>query len=237
MSCGIYKITNLINNKVYIGQSINIERRWTQEKARQVNTYLCHAFNFYGIDNFKFEILEILKNDKNILDDRERFYIKKYKSNNLHYGYNLTTGGEGCHGFKFTEEQKAEMSRKNSGINSAWYGRKHTAETRKKMSEAAKKIDRSNYKGAGNPFYNKHHTEETKEKLKAAHKNRDINTYYRHNADGNPPCEKKVLCIETNKIYRSIAAAARELNLKDTHISRVLKGKRKTTGGYHWAYV
>lgn len=73
--------------------------------------------------------------------------------------------------------------------------------------------------------------------MKQSHKKRDINTYYRHNADGNPPCEKKVLCVETNIIYRSIAAAARELNLKETHISRVLRGYRKTTGGYHWEYV
>ncbi|MCQ2387940.1 MAG: hypothetical protein MJ066_05820 [Clostridia bacterium] len=202
-----------------------------------MNTYLKNAFNFYGLNNFKFEIIEILDNDKKLLDEKEKYYIKLYNSNNSLYGYNLTDGGEGCHGFKFTEEQKAEISRRNSGKNSAWYGKHHTEETRKKMSEAAKKIDRSYYRGVGNPFYNKKHTTETREKMKKSHEKRDINTYYRHNADGNPPCEKKVLCVETNIIYRSIAAAARELNLKDTHISRVLKGYRKTTGGYHWEYV
>lgn len=139
MSCGIYKITNLVNNKIYIGQSINIERRWMQEKNRQINTYLKHAFNFYGLNNFKFEIIEILNNDKKILDEKEKYYIKLYNSNNSLYGYNLTDGGEGCHGFRFTEEQKAEISRRNSGMNSAWYGKHHTEETRKKMSEAAKK--------------------------------------------------------------------------------------------------
>ena len=73
---GIYKITNKINGKVYIGQSINIERRWQQEKRcafnennHSYNSLLSRAFRKYGIDNFNFEVLEELKSEA--LNDRE----------------------------------------------------------------------------------------------------------------------------------------------------------------------
>ena len=55
MSCGIYKITNLLNNKVYIGQSINIEERWKKHKwhSLSVDSYpLYRAFNKYGLNIF-----------------------------------------------------------------------------------------------------------------------------------------------------------------------------------------
>ena len=65
MKAGIYKITNLINSKVYIGQSRNIEERWKEhiekgnnQNSEEYNYPLYQAFRKYGIDNFKFEILE-----------------------------------------------------------------------------------------------------------------------------------------------------------------------------------
>lgn len=65
MSCGIYKITNKINNHSYIGQSINIENRWAKEKSRAFNfnsdeydKTLSRAFRKYGLNNFTWEILE-----------------------------------------------------------------------------------------------------------------------------------------------------------------------------------
>ena len=68
MSTGIYKITNLINNNAYIGLSINIEKRWLAHKERSQDVFnkeydkiLYKAFRKYGIDNFKFEILEECK--------------------------------------------------------------------------------------------------------------------------------------------------------------------------------
>lgn len=48
---------------------------------------------------------------------------------------------------------------------------------------------------------------------------------------------KKVLCVETNKIYESIKEASKDTGVFDGHISKVCKGERKTTGGYHWVYV
>lgn len=98
MSCGIYKITNLINHKNYIGQSINIERRWKDEKDRafnqnsnSYNSALSQSFRKYGLSNFSFEILE--QCDIKDLDVKEIFYIEKY--NSYYNGYNETTGGQG----------------------------------------------------------------------------------------------------------------------------------------------
>ena len=57
--CGIYKITNKINGKCYIGQSIDIIKRWkTEYKWYQINKHLLAAFNKYGLENFNFEIIE-----------------------------------------------------------------------------------------------------------------------------------------------------------------------------------
>lgn len=96
MSCGIYKITNLINNHIYIGQSKNIEERWNQEKLRafregsgEYEKTLYRAFRKYGIENFDFSILEIC--DHSELDLKEQFYVKKY--NSYFNGYNETLGG------------------------------------------------------------------------------------------------------------------------------------------------
>lgn len=75
---GIYKITNKINNKVYIGQSIDIQRRWCQEKNKAFNEndtaynqLLSKAFRKYGIDNFNFEVIEELSEE--LLNTREEY--------------------------------------------------------------------------------------------------------------------------------------------------------------------
>lgn len=73
---GIYKITNTINGKIYIGQSINIRRRWNQEKRcafnqndTAYNQLLSKAFRKYGIENFTFEVIEELS--ASALNERE----------------------------------------------------------------------------------------------------------------------------------------------------------------------
>lgn len=109
MSCGIYKITNLKNNKSYIGQSIYIEKRWSNEKAssknpndKNYNTALSKALRKHGIENFNFKILEIC--DKEDLSEREIHYIDLY--NSYFNGYNETSGGEGVPNISFKLTQK-----------------------------------------------------------------------------------------------------------------------------------
>lgn len=88
---GIYKITNLLNRKIYIGQSINIQNRWEDHKYYSSNehTALQAAFKKYGISNFSFEIIEECSKEE--LDEKEIYWIKFYDSYNN--GYNLTKGG------------------------------------------------------------------------------------------------------------------------------------------------
>lgn len=95
---GIYKITNLINGKVYIGQSINIEKRIKEHfyKAKcfgetSYNSALHQAIRKYGEENFSWEILEECSIDK--IDDKERFYIEQYNSITPD-GYNILDGGQ-----------------------------------------------------------------------------------------------------------------------------------------------
>lgn len=91
---GIYKITNLINNKSYIGQSVDIQRRWSRHRNYnlfQTDYPLYRAFEKYGIKNFNFEVLEECSIQE--LDSKEIMYIQHYDSYNN--GYNQTTGGQG----------------------------------------------------------------------------------------------------------------------------------------------
>lgn len=93
--CGIYKITNLKDQKIYIGQSVDIKTRWSNHiKASLGIDSIAHSkvhdvMAEEGIWNFTFELLEECSRDK--LNEREKYYIDFYKSNL--YGYNLTKGG------------------------------------------------------------------------------------------------------------------------------------------------
>lgn len=94
---GIYKITNTINGKSYIGQSNCIQRRFAQHKSpyeqnRHSNKPLYKAFLKYGIENFKFEIIEECPIEK--LNEREQYWISFYKTLTHQNGYNITCGGE-----------------------------------------------------------------------------------------------------------------------------------------------
>lgn len=91
----IYKITNTLNNKVYIGQTVKtVEKRFQQHKNNSNKSYfsqivLYKAFNKYGIDNFICEEIEQVPNE--LLDDREKYWIEYY--NSYFEGYNSTLGG------------------------------------------------------------------------------------------------------------------------------------------------
>ena len=142
MTCGIYKITNKVNGKVYVGQSQDIERRWGEHKreldnGEHNNKHLQAAYNKYGADNFVWEIVEEYEECE--LDDREIFYISEYDSFNN--GYNQTIGGGGTRGYIVSEETKKRMS-------VARKGKHHSYETRKKMSE-----NHWNTSGEKNPCY------------------------------------------------------------------------------------
>lgn len=93
MNSGIYLIRNIINNKVYVGQTRNFTNRKRSHFkelgiGRHYNKYLQRSFNKYGSNNFEFEIIERCPID--FLNQKERFWIKKYKSEYNEYGYNAS---------------------------------------------------------------------------------------------------------------------------------------------------
>lgn len=99
---GIYKITNLLNGKVYIGQSVDIQKRLKahfayakNKNSKEYNTSIHNAIRLYGDYNFKCEVLQ--KCTKEQLDELEKYYINLYDSTNRQKGYNLTQGGFGGH--------------------------------------------------------------------------------------------------------------------------------------------
>lgn len=94
----IYKITNNINNKIYIGKTVGtVEKRWKEhikdyKKRTCEKRPLYRAMNKYGVECFSIEIVEEVK-DQTLLNDRERFWIEYFGS--FKNGYNATTGGDG----------------------------------------------------------------------------------------------------------------------------------------------
>ena len=97
---GIYKITNTINNKVYIGKSTNIEKRWKYHLehytcSKEFNKTLYKALRKYGDKNFTFEVIESMDDLSydDISNEREKYWIEYY--NSYKNGYNETPGGDG----------------------------------------------------------------------------------------------------------------------------------------------
>lgn len=96
----------MINGKIYIGQTYNLKYRWSRHKSdlnnnRHHNKHLQNAWNKYGEDNFRFEIIECCPLDN--IDEREIYWINTF--NSIKDGYNLCDGGIGCRGYKHSEDE------------------------------------------------------------------------------------------------------------------------------------
>ena len=83
--CGIYKITNLQNNKIYIGQSLNIEQRWQRHLNSKDESAIHLAIQKYGKENFSFELIE--ECDRSLLDEREDYWQDYFKAKE--FGYSI----------------------------------------------------------------------------------------------------------------------------------------------------
>ena len=103
---GIYKITNLINKKSYIGQSVHIERRWREHCMPSADSLIAKSIKKYGVENFIFEILEEVS-DVNQLNEKESYYISLYNSI-VPNGYNIVQEDD-QHPSSFTFYNKEEF--------------------------------------------------------------------------------------------------------------------------------
>ena len=134
-NCGIYKITNTVTGKFYIGSAVNIKRRWAEHRSqlganKHGNRHLQNSWNKHGEDSFTFEVLECCEKER--LIEREQFYIDNEKP-----AYNILPTAGNSLGVKHTDETKRKMSKTMKG-NQNSLGVKRTDETKRKMSEAKK---------------------------------------------------------------------------------------------------
>lgn len=105
----IYKITNIQNNKCYIGQTIRpIEQRFHRHinDAEKLNTHFAKAIRKYGKENFKIEIIDTAKN-QNELNQKEQYWIRYYDS--VKNGYNETDAINKCGGNTYQSKTAEEM--------------------------------------------------------------------------------------------------------------------------------
>ena len=163
----IYKATNLINGKVYIGQTINVLKKRKINHLARANKgsefYFHNAIRKYGFDNFRWQVICICPNI-DILNEQEEYYITFYDSMNVEKGYNLTSGGGNC---ITSESTRMKISKLKSGKNHPMYGKKHSKESIQKIKDGLP--DR---RGKNHWNYGKHYSKETREKMSNTHKER-----------------------------------------------------------------
>lgn len=243
----VYLVTNKINGKQYVGQSLqkDINKRWYTHKIvkkAHLGQILYNAYKKYGVENFDYKIICICFDEDT--NKYEEEYIKKY--NTIYpIGYNLLGGGGNKHHNEYTKKM---LSEKLSGANNPNYGVKYSPERCETMSKAIL--------GIKNAQYGKKFTQQEKEKRLQMHRDRpeigekisnSLKEYYKNNitADGiikNPNCvriNQYTLNGEFVKSYYSISEASREINISVTTISRACSTdpkyfKYKTAGGFIW---
>lgn len=217
MSCGIYKITNLVNGKVYIGQSINIERRWEKHKTSNDDFAIHQAIKKYGLSNFTCEIIEECNQDE--LNEKEIYWINQYDS--IKNGYNMIPGGSNGAGFaKGKEVQQFTMD----GQFIATYS---------SALQAAEKTGLSHTNICACCREELFHVGGFQWKYTSSNKEiRPLN---------NPKnLQRSIIQYTLNgsfiREYDSLAEASKFTNIHKSSISNVCNGKSHTAGGYRWAY-
>jgi group I intron endonuclease len=139
MNKGIYKITNIINNKFYIGSAKNIVNRWYLHKIAlengKGNRYFQNAWNKYGINSFKLDIIELVQ-DESLLLEREQFYLDLLKPYDRNIGYNILKIAGSPLGTIMSAESKQKISDKLKGANHPLFGKRMSEETKQKIRNA-----------------------------------------------------------------------------------------------------
>lgn len=249
-TCYIYNIVNKINGKVYVGQTKNTKKRATSHKYMlnkgiHHSKYLQNSFNKYGIENFEFSIIEECTN--NNVDDREIFYIQKFKSNNPDYGYNILAGGNSRRdifenslmsdeGKKAISERMSnyweeitsnpEFGRKVIRINDLkifQYAKKAGDETKtdyyRILENCRKKIDYASIDEYGLPviWMFLDEWEDSKISYDVFLRNNDISKFKYY--------YKKVICLNDGKIFNSREDASKYYNLSISSVIRCLSGE------------
>lgn len=135
----VYKITNKINGKVYIGQTIrSLEVRLKQHLSRG-ESLVSKAIKKYGLENFIIEQID-KANSIEDLNEKEIYWIDYYNSISPN-GYNISKGGLGSLGVKHSDSWRKQHSIEMSGVNNPLFGKKHSDETKRKIGLKSKNRD------------------------------------------------------------------------------------------------
>jgi group I intron endonuclease len=225
-------ITNKINKKLYIGQTIrsDLNCRWREHKLCKkdcIGNCLYNAYKKYGINNFEYKLICICFNED--CNKFEEEYIKKYNTFYPH-GYNLQSGG-GNH--SLSKEVKQLISEKTRGKPSSNKGKKMTDEQKIKLSESLIKWNLNNK--------NKNvKTIEIKDKISMS-----LKKYYKNNDNTNKKCVKiEQYDLNNNyiKTFNSINSAAKEVGITQMAINRASSNdlkysQYKTAKGFIWKRI
>lgn len=211
-SCGIYSIRNKFNGKQYIGSSVNIRKRWNAHRkcllgGTHHSTKLQRAWTKYGSDAFEWLVLEYIEGpvDKQHVLSREQCWIDSQNSAAAGYNALLKAGSP--------------------------MGSKRTAETRARMSEAAKKRGVLESTKAAFLFAARNPTEETRRKMSASQKAKGISHEQRERmlaALRNTPRQPYSHSQETKDKLARISTGKRHTPESRAKISQSLSGKAKS---------
>ncbi len=219
---GVYKITNIINGKIYVGGAVCFRVRWGQHKYKLKNDkhhsiHLQRSWDKYGEENFVFKILEIVE-DKEKLLKREQHWLDKTECCKREFGYNICSTAGSQLGYKHTEEARHKMSNSHkelykNGYVSSNLGKKHTKKSKKKMSLALS--------GKNHPIYGKNHSKKTKKKMSKTHKGKIISEESKKNMSN---AQKKLY----ENGYQHPMLDKRHTEEAKQKMSKAQKGKKHT---------
>lgn len=225
-----YLITNTVTGKRYVGiTSTSIERRWKRHCAdcKQPKTRLHRSMNKHGIGAFTINELGAYETWQDACN-AERIFIQKLGTFGDN-GYNMTQGGDGALGYRFSDDKKKKFAR--FGIDNPFYGRKHSDEVKHQMSESHKRTKLS---------------EENVEKQKQRAIKMSLNNMGRkhsaesrkHMGEGHKvPIKQLTLEGEMLGTFPSALDVERSLGIKRQYVNRCCRNKRKKAGGFIWRYV
>ena len=255
----IYKFTNTLNGKIYIGQTVRTLEKRVKEHFYE-SSKGCKAFkaavNKYGQENFSLEILDTAFSEKE-LDEKEMLYIAHYKSDDRDHGYNLTKGGHHFRGLSQgnngwgpdSEERAKKMSLRFKGVpvyeKSIVRSKEVNSQATINLStgeEFGSAKEMAQHYGLSYPFVVKLINGHARQKnghvfrYKDMGKSRlaDIRMAFipLHKA-----LPKKIVCLDTQESFESIKATSQKLGISRTAIGNNLSGRSKSAGGFSFAYA